>query len=505
MTINLNSYYGILDGKYGLILTANSVEKEAVSKVLGHGVKADIGVTHQGCVLCFRASHVLLHVTGLAGGLNERTVGYIARQFLNGRGPKPGFIILTGICWGNPNKVHTGDVIVATDVASLNHQREGALGRTYRRTDKRSPLELEESLLNDIADSKTFHIHHGAIGSAELYLAADGPRDAVIDQHPDLLGGEMEAFGFLAELGDVPWIIVKGVSDYAGDETDKSAQLPAAQNAASFMSELLQALTESDVLAPPAATPPRSALIDAIIGESIAISRVSDQAQLNDYLNDEIGPKLEQRLARYISDDSAQVGLHRALMKLILEIIQNTLRHGNASRATLTFYETRIDLHDDGRHFDFTSLSGDRGGAIAWSDFSTRFIETGMAAVTCKQASKNTGNHYTFKIEQLAEALRHARNKCSANIQERSIGAPGGFKPILRYDSSCETIHVSVHNVRMISRGLEIVQAIILEIQAGKTIFIACPDSTEKLFYEKSLTDYLGPQLRIYVADRAGV
>lgn len=506
MTINIRNYYDILDENYGLVLTANSVEKKAVTKVFGGGIKADISIAHDGSTLCFANSHILLHVTGTAGGLKEKTVGYIARYFLNGRGPKPSFIILTGICWGNPRKVSTGDVIVATKVASLNHQLESATGLVYRRNDTESLLNIEKSLLNSISENKKVKIYHETIGSIEKHFAADAARDSIIDQNPDVFGGEMEAFGFLPEIGEVPWVIVKGVSDDAGDETNKSAQAAAAENAALIAFELLRTLTSDTAALPvPTKTPARSALIDAIIGETIAINRVEDAAHLNDYLNDVIGPKLEQRLARYISDNSAQVGLHRALMKLILEVIQNALRYGNASRATITFYETRIDLQDDGRHFELKSLSGDRGGSVAWNIFATRFVETGLAAVTYKSLSPNNGNSYHFKIDQLTESLRHARAKCSASIQKGAIGAPGRFLPVLRYNPECKTIHVSVHNVRMMSRNIEIVQAIIAEIEAGKTVYVACPDNDEKLSHERMLEKYLGPKLRIYVADRAGL
>lgn len=505
MSISITNYYDILDDNYGLILTANSVEKEAVKKLLGDDIKADIGITHQGSALSFADPHILLHVTGTAGGSSEKSVGYIARHFLGGKRPRPAFLILVGFCWGNPRRVSVGDVIVATTVASLNHQRESPEGRMYERADKISPVVLDQQVIDEIAAGKPFRIHNGTIASAELYLAAEGPRDALIDQHPDLLGGEMEAFGFLADLRDVPWIIVKGVSDDAGAEIDKKNQLFAAERAASLTSELVKWLTASTAFPTPAMTSPRSALIDAIIGDSIAISRVDDLARLNDHLNDEIGPKLEQRLLRYISDDSAQAGLHRALMKLILEIIQNAMRHGNAGRAVLTFYETRIEVIDDGEHFDLGSLSGDRGGAMAWEDFSTRFLHTGMATVTSTQGQGKRGNHYGFKVNLLTEALRKARAKCSATIQHGAIGAPGGSQPVLRYDPDCQTIHVSVHDVRMFSRSRILVQAIIAEIEAGKTVYVACPDTDEMRVHEHMLRDYLGPQLRIYVADRAGI
>lgn len=395
MTISVTNYHDLLHGNYGLILTANSIEKAATAKVLGQGLRAEPGVAHMGATLCYSDPHILLHVTGTVGNSTETSVGHIARHFLNGRGPTPAFVILAGFCWGNPNKVAVGDVIIATTVASLNHQREETEGRIYRRTHKTSPLELSPALLDAIAAGKAFAYHPGAIGSVELYLAADGARDPLIAQHPDLLGGEMEAFGFLTDLGDIPWIVVKGVSDDAGDETETSLQKLAAERAAAALAELIRGLTTSAILPPPISSPPRDSLIDAIIGDSMIVSRPANMALVNDYLNNEVGPSVERRLLRYISDDSAQAGLHRALMKLILEVIQNALRHGNASRATLTFYETRIELIDNGEPFELGSLQGNRGGAMAWEDFAERFVSTGMATVTCRPTAKR-GNHYSF-------------------------------------------------------------------------------------------------------------
>lgn len=504
MTISVTNHQDLLNGNFGLILTANSIEKAAVAKVLGKCVRADPGIGQMGAMLCYSDPHILLHVTGTAGNSTETSVGHIARHFLSGRGPTPSFVILAGFCWGNPDMVAIGDVIIAKIVASINNQREEIAGRTYRRTDKTSPLELSVALVDAIAAGKPFANHLGTIGSAELYLAADGARDALIAQHPDLLGGEMEAFGFLTDLGNIPWLVVKGVSDDAGDATDTSAQKLAAERAAAVLTDLIRGLTASAVLPSPNSSPPRDALIDAIIGDSIVVSRPADMALVNDYLNNDIGPKIEHRLARYISDDCAQAGLLRALMKLILEVIQNALRHGNASRATLAFYETRIDLIDNGEDFDLASLQGHRGGAMAWEDFDAQFVSTDMASMSRRKAFPR-GNHYNFKINLLTEALRTARNKCSATIREGAIGAPGGSAPILRYDADCQTIHVSVQNVRMVSRSLVIVHAIIAELKAGKTVYIACPDTDEKLVHERMLKDYLGSQLRIYVASRAGV
>ena len=57
----------------------------------------------------------------------------------------------------------------------------------------------------------------------------------------------------------------------------------------------------------------------------------------------------------------------------------------------------------------------------------------------------------------------------------------------------------------MFSRSRVIVRAIIAELEAGKTVYVACPDTDEMLVHERMLKDYLVPRLRIYVAGRAGV
>ncbi len=398
MKINLISYGDVLDGSYGLVLTANNIEKDAVNTVLGKGIRVDVGIKTQGSTISFMEPHILLHITGEPGGSSDKSVGFIARHILSGILPKPAFVILNGVCWGNPGRVSVGDVIIATSVASLNHQREHTEGRVYRRDDIDSKLKVENSLLDDTASGGEFSHHKGVIGSAEIYFSADEPRNALINQHPDLLGGEMEAYGFIANLKDIPWAVVKGVSDDAGDTTNRDPQKLVAARAATLMSALIQELTSKATLPMPTKTPPRSALIDAIIGDSIIVNSVSDAAHLNDHLNDNIGPSLERRLQRYVSDDASQQDLHRALLKLILEVIQNALRHGNASRVTLTFYETRIDLVDDGEHFDLRSLAGNRGGAIAWEDFDEYFVRPGMAGVNYKKASERRGNHYVYSL-----------------------------------------------------------------------------------------------------------
>ncbi|WP_156360085.1 hypothetical protein [Sphingomonas sp. Leaf10] len=65
MNVHVVSYREVLDQAYGLVLTANSIEKRAVDAVLGKTAAAEVQRRCQGSKLGFVEPHILLHLTGV--------------------------------------------------------------------------------------------------------------------------------------------------------------------------------------------------------------------------------------------------------------------------------------------------------------------------------------------------------------------------------------------------------------------------------------------------------
>ena len=59
--------------------------------------------------------------------------------------------------------------------------------------------------------------------------------------------------------------------------------------------------------------------------------------KLNDHLNNTIGPRVNLKLQRYSSDLELGRDLPTLGTELVLEIMQNSLRHGRATAVDATF------------------------------------------------------------------------------------------------------------------------------------------------------------------------
>ena len=505
MNVHFVSYREVLDQAYGLILTANSIEKRAVEAVLGDTVAADVQRRCQGSKLGFVEPHILLHLTGRAGGTDEDAVGRLVRHMFSAPMPCPSFVVLVGIGWGNPAEVAIGDVMLANEVYSLNYRRATPNGPSYVRSQSRNVLRMPPSLPSMLApNAHGGAVRYGPIASLETHFASDAERDALLDQYPDLIGGEMEAYGFLADCGHLPWVVLKGVSDFGGDLTDRASQEQAAANAAKLLPTLIRLLThEVELPEPGHESPARQNLIEGIIGDTIVVTMPAKPELLNDYLNDDVGALLERRLARYGDDEASDDSLRRALTNFILEAMQNAFRHGRASTADISFYETKVVVSDDGAPFDLAQIQGDNGGALAWRAFRDGHVVHGHASVSYKRNEKSGRNLCTFKFETLSEELRAARERCTATIVPGMIrsGRPTG---VLVYDPACEIIHVSTAGIRMFSRNLEIVESIIAELGKGKKVYVECGNNEDADHYRDWLKDHIGERLRIYVGSRVG-
>lgn len=503
MIIHVVNYRAELDGTYGLILTSNSKEKEAVDVALGHRKRGDVGRETLGASLHYADPNILLHLTGTAGGSKINSVGRLVRHMLSAPRPRPAFVFLVGFGWGNPEKTKIGDVMIATEVVAIN-RRTVSGGTTFQAERPANRLPPIAELASGLPVSTGLSsIVPGPMASLETFLADDAARDELLAQHPDVVGGEMEAYDFLHDCADIPWAVIKGVSDHGGDNPDKAKQSIAASNAASQILPLIDLLTaEGHIVAPAAKGARRQNLEAAIVGEAMSISWSGDLAKLNDYLNDELQETLLMRLQQYAGDQAGEAGLLDALAAFILELVQNSLRHGRSPSVAIDFHETKLVVSDQSPPFALDGLrASEKGGGEAWRALHDRYVEDGL--LTIYQTPSDKGNIYSFQFRKLSAELRTAKDRCSATIEPGTIGSQRQHSEILTYADGCETLYVDARWILMYSRRIDLAGAIAIEIEAGKKIFVECGTAEQEAYYQDKLAAYEGPKLHIYVSDRA--
>jgi hypothetical protein len=502
-TIDVNSANAALDNNYILVLTTNRIEKLAVDSILKETCRATIGVSHDGCTIGKIGDRFILHVTGQGGAQIDKSVSRLARLFVNtALMPKPQLIILAGFAWRNPKLVGPKDVVLSGEVWCINHLRhEGA--KTNRR------LVQRESTVPDLASIaqlmtqqiETAHVYVGPIASCETYFNNLSARDKILDQFPDVLAGEMEAFDLVADM-KVPWVILKGISDDAGDSIDRADQPAAADRSACLIPCLLEALGRDGFLLPHRADRATNFLSDSLIGQAIRITATKDgQIGLNDHLNDSVGPQVMRKLARYASDGDRNGKLQDTMCDMLLEITQNAIRHGNASHVTIDFTETAVTVNDDGRLFDIASLAGTNGGSRAWHRFRTYYLADDRVNYLYSPRSEG-GNTYRFKIAYLSEELRRAREHCTAVVQRGLIGEARSYKSKLVFNPKCNTLYFDATLLLMSSRTKELSLEARLLLKEGKGLYIACRNWEQVMQFEQELVEFTGPMLRIFVGDR---
>lgn len=503
MIIHVVNYRAELDGAYGLIVTSNSKERQAVDVALGRRARADIGRETRGASLHYADPNILLHLTGTAGGSKIDSVGRLVRHMIGAPRPRPAFLFLVGFGWGHPQKTKIGDVMIATEVVAIN-RRTVSGGTTFqaeRPTNKLPPMvELAAALL---APNRSFAVLPGPMASLETFLAEDAARDELLAQYPDVIGGEMEAYDFLHDCADIPWAVIKGVSDHGGDAQDRLFQEIAAENAASQILPLIDLLTtEGHIVVPEAEGARRQNLETAIAGQAMSISWSGDLAKLNDYLNNEIQETLLLRLQQYAGDQAGEEDLLEALAAFSLELVQNSLRHGRSPSVAIDFHETKLVVSDQSPPFALDGLRhSNNGGGEAWRALHDPYVEGGY--LTINHRSSDKGNIYSFQFETLSAELRNARSKCSATIEPGTIGNKRQHDEILSYADGCEKLFVDAKGILMYSRRIDLAAAIAAEIEAGKKIFVECAHAKQAAYYQNKLAAYEGPKLHIYVNGRA--
>lgn len=147
-------------------------------------------------------------------------------------------VVNVGVAWGvDSSKQRLGDVLVANRLINVDF-----IERTSQETIEGSAVLKVDSRIDAIVhavvqswNEKT-QIHIGLILKSSRLLNDPKLKRWLIERYPEAIGGEIELSGVheSADFGNVPWIIVKGISDWAdGIKHDDYHQI-AARNAAAF-------------------------------------------------------------------------------------------------------------------------------------------------------------------------------------------------------------------------------------------------------------------------------
>ncbi|MFX0135537.1 MAG: hypothetical protein ACFFDN_17970 [Candidatus Hodarchaeota archaeon] len=180
-------------------------------------------------------------------------------QFFN-----PALLILIGTAAGIKKKVSLLDVVISEKIIGYEYVRRTLEGDMPRHHIKIPPLSILQDILHfdpkkteyewansfknllDISTKKIPMSHIGSIASGEK-LIVNGSLIKIREKTDEkLIAGEMEGYGFAvsADRAEIPWVVIRGVSDYGepkskdGEDKDKF-HYPASITAASYVKTFL--------------------------------------------------------------------------------------------------------------------------------------------------------------------------------------------------------------------------------------------------------------------------
>ena len=493
-----------LHDNYILVLTTNSVEKNAVNELLALKARVNVPFEAEASRLGLCADEFVLHLTGTSGGQADGSIGPMTRRLLNdAKMPRPALILIAGIGWGAPAHTAVGDVIVSGRLLAVNHVRSHPGRNEYRSVARESPLAAHTSeLLVDLKPTLMANrIHDAPLASAERFVMDATVRDELLSQFPQVVGGEMEAWNLVGEVDGIPWLQVRGVSDHAEIGAGPDSQRVAARIAANAVAPLLQALRARGLREPRRTDDDSALLVSLLNGKTLQITAPSERMALNDHLNDRIGKPLQWRLSQYASPGPPPA-LSRVLADVLLEIAQNAIRHGGAKHAWITFNERSVVYEDDGCAYDTLSLRDGRGGARALATLRRAFLDSNRVALVADDARHPKINRYVFRFPQMEVRLKAAQENCTIAINYgivREAFDHEAGREALMFEPDCEWLFFDAAALTMTSRRLEVTGGLKALLLENKALFIACADEYDQEFYQVELADHAGDRLQIFV------
>jgi nucleoside phosphorylase len=474
MKIKLQNYFEILDDNYVLICTSNKIEKDAVNKQISHRHELEVNMDTLGCSIGLMNDKFVVHLTGESGVESRIAISRLVVQYISKEvNPKPTLLVLSGFCWGNPDKVSSDNVVICSDIISLNSTSYHQDGVRYKSTPYASDIN------SGFIEGKIHNVIHGTLCSLETLIAQTSKRDEIITEFPHLLGGEMEGFGFIPSLKKLPWVIVKAISDFASDDFTRERQATSARRAATTVKKLISIYESECYIKLNSTSSKNLCLTHALYGKEIKITRNEvNFNNLNDYI-DGLAPLVQYKLSYYVTGDEYGDSFIRYFSYLLLETAQNSFKHGGASKCVIHFDESSLYIQDDGNDFELYGLSSNQntGGAFSWLKFKENFLDTGY--VSYKFEKKK----HKFKLLKINENIRRIINDCTARIVCNAIGGWANSQ-ILSFKDDCESVYVDDRRVFLPSRRFHLVNEVSRIIESGRVVFVSVSDSENGAIYQ---------------------
>lgn len=411
---------------------------------------------------------------GFSGG--NAATSYAIQYISNPLNPKPALMALFGVCWGNPNYVNVGDVLVATTVISINRSiaRESSTDINPKYFVSSLQLPKFQSLPDKLKPEAT-------VITLEQLIENVATRDAYLKQFPTAMGGEMEAFALvpLCDTQRIPWVIVKGVSDLASQDICREFQFAIAKQASEVLGELTAAQI-SDPMETPTDTNSiqRMDLVYELAGSEICIQRTElDENNLKLSLQ-KYFPRVRSCINFYTSVVAIHEDLSLQVTQTLLEVALNAFLHGGAKKVRMRLEFNRIDYVDDANEFDIEKLDTverPRGGAITWGKLKNHQITQSRIVYKSMGARNQWTNHYCFEIPGACKRVFDVRANCKADL---NLHTPKSSpQSVITFHDSCEVIYIDLAPIELISVALDICDELKPLLSAGKHIQIHTPDA----------------------------
>ena len=170
---------------------------------------------------------------------------------------KPQLVANVGIAWGaDPQKQKLGDLLVADRVRNVDNVKIGTDPHGKYQIIERGPMpgidDRVETIIHECKRGWQFknledqlcQVYIGLyLGSNTLLNNTELKRE-FLERHPEAIGGEMESYAVYAAAarGKVPWMVIKGISDWGDGTKSPTNQYHglAAASAASFLHNICE-------------------------------------------------------------------------------------------------------------------------------------------------------------------------------------------------------------------------------------------------------------------------
>lgn len=467
----LSNYREQLDVNHVVIVTTNTHERVAITRMLSSYVKLETGNpslrAYLGCV----GDNFVVLLDGAGGYTNANSSARFTASYLsNNSYPNPRLVILGGICWGNPSQVDLGDVVVSSSVTSLNRVVVKPGERQEVASNQDCPVDLET-----LIRALPLPVRVGPILSLEARFEDEIERDRLLAEYPQALGGEMEAFSIVPECATTHWLVVKAVSDHGAAGDSRESQPGAAASAARVISAIVNASGEMHSLDDDEGkSESHKLLLQAIHGKEISIPLNNIESKsVNQYVS-----AYFKRIEYAAEVHTRALGLHARLpfdiSRIASEIVSNSFRHGRARGVKILFSPSMIRIQDDGTEFNPENLrshANGRGGRLAITAFWRNYIDSSVASIVSR--FNGQGNIITITISDGGPDTTGIPLACRAFIGESS-GRPRN--KLLTWGDDCDLIYIDFDKVGMFSYVLDICEELVAPIADGKRFIIRCTD-----------------------------